>query len=426
MRIMIIYIFLDTNVFIHCKLFTEIEWRALLKKPDKSEKIFIVVPYMVNEELDYLKKSEKKARKVQKKLRELKDVEFKDGITLSITLFPIKWSSLKPDWAEKLNENIHDCQIIAEVLLFKDNHPEDEIIFITGDNTPYFQADALGIKAIFWRDDEFKLIFKPSKVEAKIIKRLTKLKMQFKNEDVNYAISIKKELSLDEFVAMEFPDYIDLMKDDEKGSTFSKESSSSEKVRNKEIEEKNVINGDLTEGFKSSLINLFSNYVKSHEVYKEEILKYYKEMMEYSKYIEIELFLTNIGIRPFNNVNIEVYTVLEKGFELKSKNELEKPEKPEKETDPLLFSPLPITSSYPKEYNVKYFSTEKREKEKNDVWSFGYNIMKIQHKTTLSLYPIMIKFPDGFKANKIHFICKFRHDEEGETNDQKIILTILK
>ena len=99
------YIFLDTNVFLECLLFTEIDWREIPKDSQKLDKIIIVIPYKVNEELDNLKRYEKKARNVQKRLRKLKDVEFKEGITLNITVFPINWSSLKSEWAEKLDEN---------------------------------------------------------------------------------------------------------------------------------------------------------------------------------------------------------------------------------------------------------------------------------------------------------------------------------
>ena len=127
------YIFLDTNVFLHCKTFTEIDWRSLFEETRNDDEIVIVVPYMVNKELDNLKRYEKKARNIQNKLKELKDVEFKEGISLNISFFPTKWSSLKPEWAEKLDENESDCKIIAEILVFKENNPEDKVYFVTLD-----------------------------------------------------------------------------------------------------------------------------------------------------------------------------------------------------------------------------------------------------------------------------------------------------
>lgn len=424
------YIFLDTNVFLHCKAFTEINWQAIFKEPQKSDKIVIIVPYKVNEELDNLKKSEKKARNVQKKLRELKDVEFKDGITLNITVFSTKWSSLKPEWAEKLDENIPDCQIIAEILVFKEKHPNDDVYFITSDNTPYFQAIELGINTIFWRDDEYKLIFKPSRIKAKPRERLTDLRIFFENRDVKYKISTKMELSLDKFIAKEFPEYIDFMNEDEEEKRILSEDDSypkiSEEITIKEAEEKGLALGDLKKSIVPSITKLLSLFLKSRDEFKKEILEFYERKKEYRKYVKIKLFLTNEGNKPYNNVNIEICSVLEKGFELKSREELDKPEKPKKEREFSSFEPILFKSLYHKESNIKYISPIKIEKEKNDIWIFGYSIKKIQHPETLPLYPIKIKFPEEYKMKKIHFICKFRHDEKGVTKDQKIILDILK
>lgn len=47
-----------------------------------------------------------------------------------------------------------------------------------------------------------------------------------------------------------------------------------------------------------------------------------------------------------------------------------------------------------------------------------------QHKTRLRLYPIILKFPNDFKVNKLYIGCVFTHDEEGTTKPQKLILNI--
>ena len=421
------YIFLDTNVFLHCKTFTEINWRKLFEETQRTDEIFIVVPYMVNKELDSLKGSEKKARNLQKKLRELKDVEFEEGITLNITLFPTKWSILKPEWAEKLDENDSDCHIIAEVLAFKEKHPDDEIYFITGDNSPYFQANALGINTIFWLDDKYTTIFKP--VEKRKEKKFTDLKIYFKNDDNKYEISPEDELSLEELIAEEFPDFTNIMDNEEKKTIISNDDQDRkilEKITIKDAKEKGLIVDDLIKSLgPNAMFSLLASNLKSRKQFKEEVLKYYEEMKEYRKYIEIELFLNNRGNKPYNNVNIEIFTVLEKEFELKSKEELEMPEKPKRERSFFPFIKYPsILSTQHREYNVKYSSPQKIEKNKNDIWVFGYSVRKIQHNDTLQLYPIMIKFPEVFKMKKIQLHCTFLHDEEGATKDQKLEIDI--
>ena len=50
------YIFLDTNVFIHCKEFTRIQWKKLFK--DKVNRVELIIPEIVLDELDDLKYKE--------------------------------------------------------------------------------------------------------------------------------------------------------------------------------------------------------------------------------------------------------------------------------------------------------------------------------------------------------------------------------
>lgn len=61
------YLFPDTNVFLQCKIFTEIRWRDLFKNVDKQDNIIIVIADKVNNELDNLKKNQKKSSKYTKK-----------------------------------------------------------------------------------------------------------------------------------------------------------------------------------------------------------------------------------------------------------------------------------------------------------------------------------------------------------------------
>lgn len=254
------YIFLDTNVFLHCKAFTEIDWRTLFKETQKDDELVIVVPYMVNKALDELKKYEKKARNIQSKLKELRDVKFKEDITLNISVFPTKWSTLKSEWADLLDENESDCKIIAEILVFKKNHPDDEVLFVTGDNTPYFQADALGFNTIFWLDEEYEPIFKPSEIIPTRKNKLTDLNLLFKNKNNKYEISPENELNMDEFIATEFPEYSDLINKEEKDIGALKDYEKfeiSESMTIKEAKEKGLTVFDLIDSLGENTSNLF-------------------------------------------------------------------------------------------------------------------------------------------------------------------------
>jgi rRNA-processing protein FCF1 len=95
------FVYIDTNIFYHCRFFTEIDWKSIFK--ENVDKVVIRVPYMVMKELDKGKYKFKRARQVLPKLRELKDREIKNGVELEISLFPTKWESLDSEWKEKLD-----------------------------------------------------------------------------------------------------------------------------------------------------------------------------------------------------------------------------------------------------------------------------------------------------------------------------------
>ena len=141
------YIFLDTNVFYHCKFFMEIDWKSSFT--DKVDKVIIKVPYMVIKELDKGKYDIKRAKQVLPILRESKDTEINEGVILQISIFPTKWESLEQEWKEKLDKEDHDNRIIAEVLKFSQENPDCDVIFITGDNLTYMNATEMGINTNF-------------------------------------------------------------------------------------------------------------------------------------------------------------------------------------------------------------------------------------------------------------------------------------
>lgn len=170
------YIFPDTNVFLHCKIFTEIKWKNLFDK--EVNKIIIIVPDIVLDELDNLKYKEGKAGKIITKIRNLRNTEFQDKVLLKTSANPPNWNLLKPEFRERLDKNKNDHLIITEILNFSDNHQDDDIYFITGDSGPEIKAIDLGINTIFWRDIEYKDLFQIPKISKK---RQSDLELTFKD-----------------------------------------------------------------------------------------------------------------------------------------------------------------------------------------------------------------------------------------------------
>jgi len=359
-----------------------------------------------------LKQRKKRIRNLQGKLKKYKDKEFSTGIFLKIIIYPTKWSSLESDWVEKLDKNDADCRIIAEILVFSKIHPEDDIYFITADNTPYFLAKDLGINTIYWTDEEFKEIFERDESNIKKPKILTDLIIHFENGEKETSITSKIDFpSLETFMDQEFPEISEFKNQEE--YALNNEDLTLNQIEKEGLEITNILN---------------SFFFKDYEQFRTEVENYYNDLKEYKKYKEIKFCLSNTGNKPYNNVTIQIFTPLEKGFDIKSKNEIEKPERPKFERRfQFQLSPTLMSRSihYPREYNIKYIVPKKsEERERNDLWDFGYTIKKIQHNITLNLYSIMIKFPDDFKTKKIYFSCGFVHDEEGKTKNQKLKLNI--
>ncbi len=393
---MTLFVFLDTNVFIHCKTFTEIEWRDLFKENQNDEEIVIVLPYMVNKELDNSKKYEKKARNIQNILKELKDVEFKEGITLNISIFPTKWSSLKPEWAELLDENESDCKIIAEILVFKENNPDNEVYFVTGDNTPYFQAKALGINTIFWLDEKYKEIFISDEKKGKV-PSLPYLGVYFDDQ-------MSKELALQ--AISEKPELLSIDDLLEENIEYEYEDDLKYEIK-EEIEE---------------LIDIYN-----------------KQLEQINNHQDINFVIRNDCDHPYNDIDIHITTIIENDFVFAIRefiNSPRKPKIPEYEDDGSLdklredlqngIYPEDIEKDYriqDQELNLRISSENKG---KHTEWEVIYHIDRIKHNTMIDIHPLLIFLPDSYKTDRIELKITYTHEEPGTIKEQKRIVYLPK
>lgn len=393
---MTLFVFLDTNVFIHCKIFTEIKWRELFKDNQNDEEIVIILPYMVNKELDNLKKYDKKARNIQNKLKELKDVEFNESITLNISIFPTKWSSLKPEWAELLDENESDCKIIAEILVFKEENPDNEVYFVTGDNTPYFQAKALGINTIFWLDEKYKEIFGSDDKKEKV-PSLPDLGVYF-NDQMSKELNLPKISEKTELLSID-----DLLEDN---FEFNDESELKYEVK-EEIEE---------------LIDIYN-----------------KQLEQINNHQEINLTIRNDCNHPYNDIEIYITTILENDFILTIRELIKRPDKPKipdyydngslekirKDLQTGIY--LRGTEKIVRMHNLKlnmHISSEN--KGKHNKWEVVYHIDRIKHNKMIDLHPLLIFSPDSYKTNRIELKIAYSHEEPGKIKEQKRIVYLPK
>ena len=120
---------LDTNVLIHCKNFTQIQWDKIFE--EDYEKIIILIPYMVLKELDYLKYQNKNALKAINKIRDIETGKFQvKAFGLISSILPPNWDKLLELDKQKLSMDEADHQILAEILLYLQENPQSSFILL--------------------------------------------------------------------------------------------------------------------------------------------------------------------------------------------------------------------------------------------------------------------------------------------------------
>lgn len=141
-------IFLDTNIFLHYKHFEEIDFFNLVE----SESITILISITILKELDKHKDQNQnsnirqRAKKIITFLDQLNPPSFemnlKNGI--SLRLIPKEPSIDFPKY--QLDPTIPDDRIIASILEYKQENPEEDIVFISADTAPRKKAQFQSIK----------------------------------------------------------------------------------------------------------------------------------------------------------------------------------------------------------------------------------------------------------------------------------------
>lgn len=374
----VINIFLDSNLFLHAKLFTEINWEDIFDV-EYSETV-IRIPFMVIKELDNLKYKNKRARQVIAKLRKL-ETHSEGKLKIELSIFPPKWTNLREEIKEVLSEEESDHRIISEILLFKDRHGDENVIFITGDYIPYKLANKLGINTINWLDDQYESIFK--KEEAEEIKK-PELELLF-DEKTELKKVIERTTTRDPPKLLSIQDY--------------------DRTKNKH-----------------PLAN-----TKGDNTLQEEINWYNEELLKLNNYSEIELIITNNSTIPYTNIDIYLTVQLEKEFILNFKENIRYPEKPKLDIDFTSIGRHVVPSpQYLKELDITYDDVEVEELDRHNLWKFGYGIKKIKHNEILSLYPIMIWIPENPLTDIIRFDINFTQDEPGKIRHQNICIKLLK
>jgi rRNA-processing protein FCF1 len=404
------YIFLDTNIFLHFKQFDQIDWRKIIN----SQEVIIVIAPIVIKELDKHKtnnndKIATRAKKTLNLIENLLEID-KNKNHKKIDIEYINKSPLEITFINNaLSANEQDDCLLSSILEYKNDHPESEVSLIAHDTGIRLKAKRLYID-IIKMPKEFLLPNEKSKIEKENEKlkielkefqnRIPKLKICFNNkeeflkEKITYKnIDIKNEISK-------------TMNKLTKEITKLNEESNKLELYGLNKLVASYINPPLTKQRIDEYNKKLEKYFVSYKTYLEEKYKYlnYKSLT-----IKIDLLLINEGTGPAENIDLSLY--FPDGFEIMGMDEFNsepkepiKPYRPKNNFDydqKLLNIDIPAIIFKDNKYKS---NTTKPIIRKTNSYEIKYHIDNLKHFQSHIFDPLFLTFPSyneiiNFKFN---------------------------
>jgi len=405
------YCFIDSNSFLHYRMFTDINWN----KVTNSSSVLLIVCPAVLRELDQKKFSaydiniRNRSQQVISKMLEMKTSKTINKIKKTLDLMFIS-NEPSIDWKkEGLSAQIPDDRIIASILGQKNNFKN--IILVTSDIGLTLKASNKGIKCISL-PDEYRLNIKKDKKQKEIEKLrnkitvlenrlpILKLKILADNEPANFI-----KVTLNQITA---PSEDELA---EKSKVIKNE------LKYKPSPKTSDIFTDLLPYPKVEI----ERYEKDLDKYIEEMLKYYKKEYKFkelqSRIIKLKFVIINSGNLPAEDIDIFMH--FPDGFVMFSEDELpKKPKEPEKPIPPrtqqeMIFNfQKSLIPSFPSSYipsiitpNINRNLSSGPKIRKTNSYEVKYGLDKLKHGIQKYLKPVYILFEsiDLAKSFKISY-----------------------
>jgi len=320
-------VFVDTNIFLHFKFFTEINWLELCQ----DNKCEIIVALIVIDELDKHKigndERSKRARKVLKQIEsysENQPAEVSPDVGIELLNTRPKISIYRK---YHLNKDEHDDQLIASIIEYRSSHELDEIFLCSNDIGPRLRSKPFAID-ILKMPDSYLLPEKDTPIEKQLKElaeentllksRIPKPLLQFENGKdfikikVNESI-IEKYSFIDDRLIKIKEEYPHLVYD-EKQNKFNPLAT---------LASFSLISKEQIDRYNTELNDFYTEYgLYLHSLYDYEL----KNNLS----VRINIFITNLGNVPCEDVDI--YCNFPDGFELIEERDFEDP--PKKPTPP--------------------------------------------------------------------------------------------
>lgn len=418
------YIFLDTNIFLHFKFFTEIPWHSLFGDPFQ-----IVLAPVVVDELDKHKRHQngKIASRARKVLSHF------ESIVNEPDTFPLHYLSKRPavETFQKLQLDMQeqdDC-VLAAIVEFSLGHSDGEIFLISNDTGPRFRAASLGIET---RQLPINYQIPPEfSNEQKQIQKLTKENNQLKNAIPKLSLIFENGTKLlkaklnpiqqnqEDLQAQLYRDAL---------AQYPELDYENQQKKIQEIEGKLKSGSNLKDQL--YLISQIES-VKSTHLRKEQIETYNKKLneffSEYEKYLKsdykykqllsltlpVSLSLENNGNTPATDIDIWLH--FPDGFKLLNEenfpdkpNKPKPPYKPKHQFDIGNLSPLSFPSLNPyRDYrnSEAAFNLNKPEIRETNSYEVDVHFENLKHFQSIPIDTLMVVFltPSSIKSFKIDY-----------------------
>ena len=285
---------LDTNIYLHYKLFTEGDWKTLLG----SEDLTLVVPPTVIKELDekkYTAPNTRLKRKAQEIISKFKEISEGKSVPNGIQIVFPDSSIEDVDWGGiGLNSSNADDRIIAATLALKEKSAGDAVLIVTADFGLELKAKNHNIKCVSPPED-WKIETKDSR-DKEIAELQVKLqKYQNALPDVQLLLSTGDNsvpvLKISKDVLLE-----GILTDEDIEAKLEQE--------HKEVKPIGTVN-TINQGFISKeQIRMYNEevreYIKKYRKYLNDV----KEIQESCLTIELSPVLINGGNSPAEDIDI--------------------------------------------------------------------------------------------------------------------------
>lgn len=338
-------VYIDTNIFLHYQPFDQIDWLKIVK----SDSVVLVIPPVTIRELNYYKDSQsrvyikKRASEAIRRLTGLFDSSQNTKLGENISVIFEDRDPLIDFAANHLSPIIQDDQLIANMIMDRQESPGDHLILITSDLGLTLSAKA-GRHGIDTKrlPENLRLPDEPDQSENKIKQleqqvhelstKVPKLSLSYEDGTKHAEFTLSKDIVISQSdIEQKITELKDKYPKRENSNSLDKPSSLETKFSSLELLKTQSVLGTISK-------DEINRYNKEVESYLTSYSAYLLQSIEYEnikrRSIHLNITLANDGTTPAED--IDVYIHFPDGFKLLEGQDLPpSPQSPPPPTPPM-------------------------------------------------------------------------------------------